>query len=86
MLALSGDITSLTFSEDKYLVSTSADGTLCLFRTKDWSVLRRFKGHKVPPLSKIPHSFHGLSLNLLHIAHIRAPLCTPRSTRKAEWR
>lgn len=42
-----GDITSLTFSTDKYLVSTSADGTLSLFRTKDWSVLRKFKGHKV---------------------------------------
>lgn len=42
-----GDITSLCFFSDKYLVSTSADGTLALFRTKDWSLLRKFKGHKV---------------------------------------
>jgi WD40 repeat protein len=42
-----GDITCLVFPSDKYLVSTSADGTICLFRTKDWSLLRRFKGHKV---------------------------------------
>jgi len=46
LLGHEGDITSLTFSTDKYLVSTSADGTLSLFRTKDWSLLRKFKGHK----------------------------------------
>lgn len=44
---MAGDITCLVFPNDKYLVSGSADGTLCLFRTKDWSMLRRFKGHKV---------------------------------------
>ena len=42
-----GDVTSVTFPSDKYLVTTSADGTLLLFRTKDWSMLRKFKGHKV---------------------------------------
>lgn len=29
------------------MLSTSADGTLSLFRTRDWSLLRKFKGHKV---------------------------------------
>ena len=32
--------------EGKYLVTGSSDETLQLLRTKDWSVLRSFKGHK----------------------------------------
>lgn len=42
-----GDITSLVFPSEKYLLSSSADGTLALFRTRDWSLLRKFKGHMV---------------------------------------
>ncbi len=28
------------------MLSASEDGTLCLFRARDWAVLRELKGHK----------------------------------------
>ncbi|GJJ11186.1 hypothetical protein Clacol_005418 [Clathrus columnatus] len=42
----SGSITHLTFPSRSHLLSASEDGTLCLFHTRDWSVLRSLKGHK----------------------------------------
>ena len=41
-----GTITHLTFSSRSHLVSASEDGTLCIFRARDWAVLRSLKGHK----------------------------------------
>ncbi|KDQ61940.1 hypothetical protein JAAARDRAFT_31433 [Jaapia argillacea MUCL 33604] len=41
-----GSITSLHFPSPSHLLSTSEDGTLSLFHTRDWSVLRTLKGHK----------------------------------------
>ncbi|KAL0953924.1 hypothetical protein HGRIS_005089 [Hohenbuehelia grisea] len=41
-----GSITHLTFPSRSHLLSASEDGTLCLFRARDWSVLRTLKGHK----------------------------------------
>ncbi len=43
---LSGSITHLEFPSRSHLLSASEDGTLCLFRARDWSVLRSLKGHK----------------------------------------
>ncbi|KAJ2936950.1 hypothetical protein H1R20_g131, partial [Candolleomyces eurysporus] len=34
------------FPSKSYLLSASEDGTLCLFRARDWAVLRALKGHK----------------------------------------
>ena len=42
----SGSITHLVFPSRSYLLSASEDGTLCLFRARDWAVLRELKGHK----------------------------------------
>ncbi|KAF5361778.1 hypothetical protein D9756_002205 [Leucocoprinus leucothites] len=42
----SGSITHLTFPSRSHLLSASEDGTLCLFRARDWAVLRTLKGHK----------------------------------------
>ena len=41
-----GSITHLEFPSRSYLLSASEDGTLCLFRARDWAVLRELKGHK----------------------------------------
>jgi protein MAK11 len=41
-----GSITHLTFLSRSHLLSASEDGTLCLFRARDWAVLRVLKGHK----------------------------------------
>ncbi|KAK7031612.1 glycosyltransferase family 39 protein, partial [Favolaschia claudopus] len=41
-----GSITHLTFPSRSHLLSASEDGTLCLFRARDWSVLRALRGHK----------------------------------------
>jgi len=40
-----GSITSLHFPTSSHLVSTSVDGTLALFRTSDWALLKSLKGH-----------------------------------------
>ncbi|KAF8489911.1 WD40-repeat-containing domain protein [Russula emetica] len=41
-----GSITHLTFPSRSHLISSSEDGTLCVFRARDWAVLRSLKGHK----------------------------------------
>ena len=41
-----GSITHLSFPSRSHLLSASEDGTLCLFRARDWAVLRTLKGHK----------------------------------------
>ncbi|KAH8104103.1 WD40 repeat-like protein [Cristinia sonorae] len=41
-----GSITHLEFPSRSHLLSASEDGTLCLFRARDWAVLRSLKGHK----------------------------------------
>lgn len=41
-----GSITHLVFPSRSHLLSASEDGTLCLFRARDWAVLRILKGHK----------------------------------------
>ncbi|KAF9045755.1 WD40 repeat-like protein [Hymenopellis radicata] len=55
-----GSITHLSFPSRSHLLSASEDGTLCLFRARDWAVLRALKGHKgrvnsvaVHPSSKV---------------------------------
>ena len=41
-----GSITDLTFPSRSHLISAAEDGTLCVFRARDWAVLRSLKGHK----------------------------------------
>ncbi|TFK92460.1 WD40 repeat-like protein [Polyporus arcularius HHB13444] len=41
-----GSVTHLEFPSRSYMLSASEDGTLCLFRARDWAVLRELKGHK----------------------------------------
>ncbi|EIN06262.1 WD40 repeat-like protein [Punctularia strigosozonata HHB-11173 SS5] len=41
-----GSITHLSFPSRSHLLSASEDGSLCLFRARDWAVLRSMKGHK----------------------------------------
>jgi protein MAK11 len=45
-LVCPGSITHLNFPSRSHLLSASEDGTLCLFRARDWAVLRSLKGHK----------------------------------------
>ncbi|KAL5531595.1 hypothetical protein ACEPAG_4472 [Sanghuangporus baumii] len=41
-----GSITYLGFPTRTHLVSASEDGTICIFRSRDWILLRSMKGHK----------------------------------------
>ncbi|KAH7335500.1 WD40-repeat-containing domain protein [Rhizoctonia solani] len=41
-----GSITHLSFPSRSHLLSASEDGTLALFSTRDWALLRTLKGHK----------------------------------------
>ncbi|KAJ3513106.1 hypothetical protein NMY22_g15142 [Coprinellus aureogranulatus] len=41
-----GSITHLSFPSRSHLLSASEDGSLCIFRARDWAVLRALKGHK----------------------------------------
>jgi protein MAK11 len=41
-----GSITHLNFPSRSHLLSASEDGSLTLFHTRDWTVLRNLKGHK----------------------------------------
>lgn len=34
------------FPSRSHLLSASEDGTLCLFRARDWAVLKALRGHK----------------------------------------
>lgn len=41
-----GNITRLEFFDNKWLLSASDDGKICIWRTRDWEVLGELKGHK----------------------------------------
>ena len=41
-----GSITHLVFPSRSHLLSASEDGSLCLFRARDWAVLKVLRGHK----------------------------------------
>ena len=43
---LTGSITHLSFSTRSHLFTASDDGTICIFRARDWVLLRSMKGHK----------------------------------------
>lgn len=60
----SGSITQLQFPSRSHLLSASEDGTLCLFRARDWAVLRSLKGHKgrVNSVAVHPSGKVGLSV------------------------
>ncbi|KAJ7580230.1 WD40-repeat-containing domain protein [Mycena floridula] len=59
-----GSITHLSFPSRSHLLSASEDGTLCLFRARDWAVLRSLRGHKghVNSVAVHPSSKVGLSV------------------------
>ncbi|CCA68745.1 related to MAK11 protein (maintenance of killer toxin-encoding satellite M1 dsRNA) [Serendipita indica DSM 11827] len=41
-----GSITHLSFPTRSHLLSTSEDGVICLYHTRDWSVLTTMRGHR----------------------------------------
>lgn len=41
-----GSITRLEFFDDKWLLSASDDGKICIWRARDWEVLGELKGHQ----------------------------------------
>jgi protein MAK11 len=40
-----GDINAIEFY-GKYMLSASDDGTICIWRSKDWELLKTMKGHQ----------------------------------------
>lgn len=61
---LAGSITSLHFPSRTHLLTASEDSTLTLFRTRDWAVLRSFKGHVGRVNSVRVHPTGKLALSL----------------------
>lgn len=59
-----GSITHLVFPSRSHLISCSEDGTLCLFRARDWAVLRLLRGHKGPVNSVAVHPSGKLALSV----------------------
>jgi protein MAK11 len=43
-----GTITSLCFASKSHMISTGSDGMICIWRIKDWEVIKSIKGHKGP--------------------------------------
>jgi protein MAK11 len=41
-----GAITALQFYSKTHLLSASEDGTICIWRTRDWECMATMKGHK----------------------------------------
>ncbi|KAG1824693.1 WD40-repeat-containing domain protein [Suillus subaureus] len=59
-----GSITQLHFPSRSHLLSASEDGTLCLFRARDWVVLRALKGHKGRVNSMAVHPSNKVALSV----------------------
>ncbi|EPQ31550.1 uncharacterized protein PFL1_00883 [Pseudozyma flocculosa PF-1] len=59
-----GTITSLTFASKTYLLTTSADSNINLYRTSDWALLRTLKGHIGRINSAAPHPSGRLALSV----------------------
>ncbi|TDL23704.1 WD40 repeat-like protein [Rickenella mellea] len=59
-----GSITHLSFPSRSHLLSASEDGTICIFRARDWVLLRSLKGHKgrVNSVAVHPSGKVGLSV------------------------
>ena len=59
-----GTITSLVFASRTYLLTTSADSNINLYRTRDWALLRTLKGHIGRINSAAPHPSGRLALSV----------------------
>ena len=59
-----GTITSLVFASRTYLLTTSADANINLYRTRDWALLRTLKGHIGRINSAAPHPTGRLALSV----------------------
>jgi WD40 repeat protein len=59
-----GSITSLQFPSRTHLITASEDSTITLFRSRDWTVLRSFKGHVGRVNSVAVHPTGKLALSL----------------------
>ncbi|KAG1724186.1 WD40-repeat-containing domain protein [Suillus lakei] len=59
-----GSITQLQFPSRSHLLSASEDGSLCLFRARDWVVLRTLKGHKGRVNSTAVHPSNKVALSV----------------------
>jgi protein MAK11 len=62
--SFTGSITHLSFASRSHLLSASEDGSLCLFRTRDWSVLRALRGHKARVNSVAVHPSGKVALSV----------------------
>lgn len=59
-----GSITHLFFPSRSHLISSSEDGTLCLFHARDWTVLRVLRGHKARVNSVAVHPSGKVALSV----------------------
>ncbi|PWY97057.1 WD40 repeat-like protein, partial [Testicularia cyperi] len=59
-----GTITSLVFASRTYLLTSSADANINLYRTRDWALLRTLKGHIGRINSVSPHPTGRLALSV----------------------
>ncbi|CAG8486005.1 5202_t:CDS:2 [Acaulospora colombiana] len=66
LLQHEGSITTLQFYGKSHMLSGSEDGTICIWRTRDWECLKTLKGHKgrVNYLSVHPSGKMALSVSI----------------------
>ena len=60
----SGGVTALAFHRDGFLLSGSSDHSLCLWRTKDWALVKTLRGHKGPVAALGIHPSGKLALSV----------------------
>ncbi len=59
-----GTITGLAFFKTRNLLSCSSDGTICVWRVKDWECLLQIKAHKKGVRSMALHPSGRMALSL----------------------
>ncbi|XP_059159106.1 p21-activated protein kinase-interacting protein 1-like isoform X2 [Physella acuta] len=60
----SGTVNCLTFFGHNHMFSASEDGTICMWKSKGWEMLRTLKGHKSHVMAIAVHSSGKLGLSV----------------------
>lgn len=71
LLQHEGSITTIQFFNKTHMFSGSEDGTICIWRTKDWECLKTLKGHKGRVNSLAVHPSGKIALSVSNDKTVR---------------
>ncbi|GFO37103.1 P21-activated protein kinase-interacting protein 1-like [Plakobranchus ocellatus] len=60
----SGTVNSMIFYDNNHMFSASEDGTICLWKTKSWEMMKKLKGHKSHVMAVSVHPSGKLALSV----------------------